>query len=64
MQCTRLRLVLPFNLNSDSNSTILSNTVLTWDVFPVAERVTVLGHEVPIRFGGHSWQAIACIWKI
>jgi hypothetical protein len=19
--------------------------------------------EVPIRFGGHSWQSIACIWK-
>lgn len=20
-------------------------------------------HEVPLRFGGHSWQAVACVWN-
>ena len=28
-----------------------------------AFRLEVLKYEVPIRFGGHSWQSIACVWK-
>lgn len=35
----------------------------TWGIVPRAERRVFQGHEVPIRFGGNTWQAIACLWK-
>lgn len=25
--------------------------------------IWLIRHEVPLRFGGHSWQSIACVWK-
>jgi hypothetical protein len=31
---------------------------------PTATAVLSLGKfEVPVRFGGHSWQSIACVWR-
>ena len=31
---------------------------------PTATAVSSFGKfEVPIRFGGHSWQSIACVWR-
>ena len=34
-----------------------------WDIVPRAEPRVFQGYEVPIRFGGSSWQSIACVWK-
>ncbi len=33
------------------------------DLRPFDERKLVRTHKIPLRFGGHSWQSIACIWK-
>jgi hypothetical protein len=35
----------------------------TWDIILSAQRFVFQGHKVPTRFGGTSWQSIACIWK-
>jgi len=35
----------------------------TWDLVPVEEQKAWQRHEVPFRFGGNSWQSMACVWK-
>ncbi len=35
----------------------------TRDLTRPEERAVARRHKVPIRFGGHSWQSMACIWK-
>lgn len=33
-----------------------------WQAFPYRPLAAVGRHEVPLRFGGHSWHSMACIW--
>ena len=67
-QCRCVKLVVnartpsePPSLNHDSHSWV--SPVL--DVKPEREVLTLVSpkFEVPVRFGGRSWQSIACIWK-
>jgi hypothetical protein len=65
------RCVKVTNNASPPNDPPSSNDVsLTWAV-PIKDTVPsrvpiALGSrkfEIPVRFGGHSWQSIACVWK-
>ena len=67
-QCRCFKLVISANSPSDPPS--LNYDTHAW-VSPVMEMksdheglIRILArHEVPFRFGGRSWQSIACVWK-
>jgi hypothetical protein len=37
--------------------------IVAWDISRCVIQAPVHKFEVPVRFGGHSWQSIACVWK-
>jgi len=51
----------PPSLNHDSHACVS----LVLDLKPEREVLTrmLAKYEVPVRFGGRSWQSIACVWK-
>lgn len=35
----------------------------TWDLVPCSTGRVLHEYQIPIRFGGPSWQSVACLWK-
>ncbi len=65
-QCTKASssAIVQLEPRSQSSSTqSVATPTATWDLVPLAAQGVLRGHEVPIRFGGHSWQSMACVWK-
>jgi len=67
-QCRCIKLVISANTPSDPpspNHDSLAWVSLVLDVKPEREVLTRISSnfEVPVRFGGRSWQSIACVWK-
>jgi hypothetical protein len=67
-ECRCVKLTINANTPNDppsSNDVSLAWTVPIKDTVP--SRVPIaLGSrkfEIPVRFGGHSWQSVACVWK-
>lgn len=38
-------------------------SLVLWNAIPAVEADETRRYEKPIRFGGRSWQSLACIWK-
>ena len=66
--CRCVKLVNSVNIPSDPptpNQDSHAWVSLVLDVKPEREVLTrvLAKYEVPVRFGGRSWQSIACVWK-
>lgn len=67
-QCRCVKLVV--NAKTEAESVSILGSEKAWSNFIVAPMPLVVSanlelrkFEVPVRFGGRSWQTIACVWK-
>lgn len=67
-QCRCLKVVINASVSNEPvtvDSETLARTVPVLDSVPKRDVLAaeLQRFEVPIRFGGRSWQSIACVWK-
>lgn len=65
-RCPKLDISLGLQNDQVTKGTVIDRVELLADdlsLFTPSRSVAADRSEIPIRFGGHSWQSVACLWK-
>jgi hypothetical protein len=67
-QCRCAKLAASAGVHTDPFSPInvpheLASSANLWNVVPAAKAEVSRSDGMPVRFGGRSWQSVACVWK-
>ena len=67
-QCRCAKIAAPAGVQTESFSLsvaphALATSTVIGNAIPTVKADVARRYEKPVRFGGHSWQSVACIWK-